>query len=368
MKNIVSIILLLSLITFSYPQQQSNWHNYADMKSTKSIIATSDGIWAASKGGAFFYNISDSSFKTFSKVEGLIGNDLISIDVDIYNKVWFGSANGMIDVYDPQNNSFRSVLDIFNSDKTTKSLNDIKVSGDTVYLASDFGISLVDAKNYFFYDTYFKFGGFTSNVKVNSIIVADLIYAATESGVAIQKVGATNLSAPESWDVYDTSNGLPTVGVNKLIFFNNSLIAGTNLGISIFNGSNWQAYLGLTSTKILDMLVVSTSLYILTPTKVYMYDGNALTEITSLTVIPTKLGYSPNTGILIATNKGVLKNDSFIFPNGPGANQFPNMTVDRESNLWSASGKDVSGVGVYKFDGIQWKYIMSQHYPELFSK
>ena len=78
MKNIISIILLLSLFTLSYPQQQSNWQNYADMKSTKSIIAVSDGIWAASKGGAFFYNLSDNSYKTFSKAEGLNGIDLTS--------------------------------------------------------------------------------------------------------------------------------------------------------------------------------------------------------------------------------------------------------------------------------------------------
>ncbi len=366
MKNIVSIILLLSLIILSYPQQQSNWHNYADMKSTKSIITTSDGIWAASKGGGFFYNISDSSYQTFSKAEGLIGIDLTSIDVDVDNKVWFGGANGMIDVYDPENNSFRSILDIFNSDKTNKQINDITVSGDTVYLASDFGISLVDANNYFFYDSYFKFGSFTSNIKVNSILVADLIYAATESGVAIQKIGATNLSAPESWNVYDQNNGLPAGSINKLVFFNGSLIAGTNLGLSIFNGSNWQAYLGLSSVKIIDMLAVDGSLYILTPSKVYLYDGNALSEIINFTVTPTKLGYSSSTGILVATNKGILKDDSFISPNGPAANQFPSMTTDREGNLWSASGKNNAGKGLYKFDGIQWSVYDVAHYPTLY--
>ena len=39
----------------------------------------------------------------------------------------------MLDVYNPQSNSFRSILDIFNSDKTNKQINDFTVSGDTVY-------------------------------------------------------------------------------------------------------------------------------------------------------------------------------------------------------------------------------------------
>lgn len=112
---------------------------------------------------------------------------MVSVGIDRNNKVWFGSSNGMIDVYKPESNSFQSILDIFNSDKTSKRVNDIVISGDSVYIATDFGISLVDANNYFFYDTYFKFGNFTSNIKVNSILIADRIYAATESGVAIQK-------------------------------------------------------------------------------------------------------------------------------------------------------------------------------------
>ena len=97
------------------------------------------------------------------------------------------------------------------------------------------------------------------------------------------------LSAPESWNVYDTSNGLPLASVNKLIFFNNNLIAGTNLGLSIFDGTNWQSYLGLTNVKILDLLVDWNSLYILTPNKVYLYDGNTLGRDNYSNCYPTKI-------------------------------------------------------------------------------
>jgi ligand-binding sensor domain-containing protein len=69
--------------------------------------------------------------------------------------------------------------------------------------------------------------------------------------------------------------------------------------------------------------------------------------------------------------KGVIKieeanNYKFIVPNGPGANQFPNMTMDKESNLWCASGKDVTGVGLYKYDGIHWEDYDIAHYPALY--
>ncbi len=143
MKNIISLSVALILTITTFPQQQSNWQNYADMKSAKDIATTSTGVWAALQGGAYFFNTSDSSFNTYSKSAGLNGTELTAIGIDNYNKVWFGSANGLIDVYDPQTNSFRAILDIFNSDKTSKKINDITISGDTVYVATDFGISLI---------------------------------------------------------------------------------------------------------------------------------------------------------------------------------------------------------------------------------
>ncbi len=367
MRNIVSIIVSFILTFNLYPQQQSNWQNFADMKSTKDIISTNKGIWAASNGGAYFYDILTNSFKIFSKSSGLNGTELTAVGIDSYGKVWFGSVNGMIDVYSPETNSFKSILDIFNSDKISKQINDITISGDTVYVATDFGISLIDSKSYFFYDTYFKFGTFTSNIKVNSIIVSDLIYAATESGIAVQKADATNLSAPESWNVYDQTNGLPAGGGNVIIFFNGNLIAGTNSGLYSFNGTSWLSFLNFTGLKIVDLLYQANSLFILTENKVFSYDGTTSTEIWNTTSTPLKLSYQTDVGIAVATKRGLYVSNNFIYPNGPAANQFPNMTIDRNGSLWSASGKDVSGVGIYKYDGIIWTLYDTQNYPELFN-
>lgn len=367
MKNIISLSVALIISVTSFPQQQSNWQNYADMKSAKDIAATSVGVWSAAQGGAYFYNTTDNSFTTYSKSSGLNGTELTAIGIDTYNKVWFGSANGLIDVFDPQTNSFRSILDIANSDKTTKKINDITISGDTVYVATDFGISLIDSKSYLFYDTYFKFGSFTSNIKVNNILFSDLIYASTESGVVIQKVGATNLSAPEAWNVYDQSSGLPTGGTNVIGFYNSTLIAGTNSGLYTFDGFAWQPYLSLTGSKILDLLVIGNSLNILTPTNVFAFDGATLSELWSTDSQPVKLGYQGNAGLIVATKFGIYVNNNFIYPNGPAANQFPNMTVDKEGNLWSASGKDVTGVGVYKYNKSEWKIFNVENYPDLFT-
>ncbi|MBK7630644.1 MAG: hypothetical protein IPJ23_08075 [Ignavibacteriales bacterium] len=370
MKNIISLSIVLFFSITLFPQQQSNWQNYVDLKSANDIAATSNGIWAAAKGGAYFFNSSDNTFKTYSKSAGLNGTEPTAIAIDTYNKVWFGSANGLIDVFDPQTNSFHSILDIFNSDKTTKKINNISISGDSIYVATDFGITLIDSKNYIFYDTYFKFGTFTSNIKVNNVLYSNLIYASTEAGVVIQKVGATNLSAPESWNVYNQTNGLPAGPTNVIRFYNNTLLAGTNTGLFSFDGNAWQPYLSLAGNKIIDLLSIGNTLYILDTSgtdKVFSYDGTSLLELWSTGSVVTKLGYDQNTGLTVATNSGIFVNNSFKFPNGPAANQFPNMTVDSDGNLWSASGKDVTGVGIYKFDKSTWENYNTQNYPDLFT-
>ncbi len=69
---------------------------------------------------------------------------------------------------------------------------------------------------------------------------------------------------------------------------------------------------------------------------------------------------SSSSGLFATSSKGVIKieegNTYEIFvPNGPEANQFPGMSVDKSGVLWCASGKDGRGVGFYSFDGNTWR-------------
>lgn len=365
MKNIISVIVLLS--TGLFGQQQTDWKNYADMKNVKDVLVTDNGIWAATTGGAFFYNFSDSSYKTFSRSEGINGIDLTAVARDINGKIWFGSSSGIVDVYDPVKENYHSIMDIQKFESTNKSINDFLVSGDTIFVATDFGISLINADNYFFYDTYFKFGSFTSKIKVNCLLKTDLIYLATNSGIAIQKTGASNLSAPESWNVYTNQQGLPNDTISSLVFYNSSLLAGTDNGIYKFDGTNWSSFLNLSNVKIIDLYSANGLLYVLSRSRLYQFDGTVLSELSVLPNIPAKLGYSNQENLLIATSKGILASGKTIYPNGPEANQYPQMTFDRDGNLWSSSGKDASGVGIYKFDGESWETYDISHYPEMYT-
>jgi len=370
MKKISFILFLIASSAPLFSQVATNWKNYSDLKDIKSIAVLDSAIIGATDGGGFLYNISDNSSKTFHKTDGLNGVSLTSVTTDKFGKVWFGSSSGVIDVYNPETNDFKTILDIYNSDKGSKRINSLSSSGDTIIVSTDFGISLINANNYFFFDTFFKFGDFPANIKVNSSLKTSVLYACTDRGAAIQKAGATNLSAPESWNVYTTGDGLPSNNIRKIVSFNGSIIAATANGLASFNGSSWLDYIPeLNNKSINDIFPAEDALLIIADNNyIYSYRNNILYSLLHTQEYNfSTINYSTSEGILAGTNRGILKLDdnSFIYPNGPHANLFPSMAVDANENLWSASGSDVSGVGFYKFDGTNWSNYNTSNTPEL---
>jgi ligand-binding sensor domain-containing protein len=364
MKIFTSFLFLISTI-FVYPQASGDWKTYANFKDLRDIAVSSQGIWAASSGGGFFYNFADKSYKTINRTDGLQGISLTAVTIDKQGKIWFGSAEGVIDVYDPETNSVRTILDIANSDRNSKQINELRASGDTIIVSSDFGISLINLNDHVFLDTFFKFGNFSTNITVSNTLKDKLIYASTESGIAIQKPGTINLSAPESWSTYTTSDGLLADSIIKIINYNGAIIAATKKGLSSFNGSRWSSLIPeLNNTTIRDLLVQNDSLFILSNSNIWLYYQNSLTSIYSSGFPLRKLGMGSN-NLYAASSQGIIsiKDGSYLAPDGPPANQFPQLTVDNNGNLWSSSGKDGRGVGFYEFNGKNWKVYDKSNTP-----
>lgn len=363
MKTIVSLFLLTSV---AFTQQFTNWINYTDMKDVKSVFASGNSYLAATTGGGFEYHISTQSYIKFNKSDGLTGIELTAVTKDKYDKIWFGSSIGVIDIYDPANGTVKSIVDIANSDKTNKSINQLYADGDTIFAATDFGISLINAKSFVFIDTYFKFGELPSNIKVKSITKTNLLYASTEAGIAVQKPGTVNLSAPESWDVFlQLAPGLSN-NANKIVFFEDKLTVSTTRGISVFDGISWQPFItAFNNVNVPDLFVKDDMLYIITDNTLYSYNSGNLNTLFSTGALLKSIAYTEFKGLLIASSSGVLIADEeeFYFPEGPAANQFPNVTIDPAGNFWSASGINNAGKGLYKFDGLNWFNYNAQSYP-----
>ncbi|MFO7445372.1 MAG: two-component regulator propeller domain-containing protein [Ignavibacteriaceae bacterium] len=368
MKITGSILFTFVFYFTALAQEVSNWKTYSSMSEVRDIFVLEDKVSAATSGGAFLYTFSDNSFRTLTKSETMTGISLTATSVDGNGNIWFGSSTGAVDIYNPAENSIKSISEIFNSDKPVKQINEIKIYGDTAIVSTDFGISLINTGTYDFLDTPVKFGSLPSNIKVNSSLKTDVIYACTDFGIAIQKAGRTNLLDPESWDVYTSSQGLPSDKVFKVINFQNNIIAATEKGLAVFNGQLWTPFLpGLNES--IDLLVNAGTLYILSSGAIRTYTNGEPLLYYQAQYPMTKLGYSSK-GLFAASSNGVLKINSgtdaeVILVNGPPANKFPEISIDNNGTLWSASGRDGGGAGFYKLENGVWTNYNTVNTPQL---
>ena len=341
------------------------------MKPVSDVLFSDGEIWAATEGGAFKFIINENSYKTFTKADGLQGITLTSLTIDSNGRVWFGSNSGVLDVVNDKTGSFKVILDIANSNQINKRINYLTTLSDTILVSSDFGVSLIDANSFLFFDTFFKFGNFTTNTRVNYTNKFGLLYVCTDEGIAIQKPDATNLSAPESWNVYTTSNGLPSNKALKIVKYQGEIVVSTDKGLSKFNGTQWQPFIQQLNNKVIsDIIASGDSLIILTENIIYTYKDNSLEELFAPQFLTTRLALDNDGNIIGATNNGVLYlttslSDSYLFPNGPAANQFPSISVGENGTLWSASGRDGTGVGFYTYDRETWNNYNKNTTPEL---
>ena len=371
MKLHIFILFVPFVFSATQAQQFSNWQNHTNMNVVKDLLITETEILAATGGGAFIFSFDDNSFNSLHKSDGLRGIALTSLITDLQGQLWIGSTDGVIDIYDKSKNSFSVILDIFNSNQTNKAINDLVISGDTLIASTDFGVSLIDIQSYIFFDTFLKFGTFPSNTRVNSTLKTEIFYVCTDQGIAIQKEGATNLSAPESWNVYSTGDGLPSEKIYRASKFLNNLIVSTDNGFSKFENGTWSPFIPeLANQNISDFIVSGDTIFILSESKFFLYFNNQLNEVYSSSNLLSKLSYNKNKGFAIATDGGVIHltndyNSSIIIPNSPKANQFPSMSVDNQSRLWSSSGTDKTGIGYYVFDGLNWNNYDQSNQPAL---
>ncbi|MCP5062434.1 MAG: hypothetical protein GY936_08230, partial [Ignavibacteriae bacterium] len=191
----------------------------------------------------------------------------------------------------------------------------------------------------------------------------------TNSGIAVKKSSTQNLSAPESWDNINLNLQIPADKIYKIIEYQNHLFAATNKGLIEQTDNVWQTIL-INGSDVFDLLVRHENLYLLTSHSIYKYN-NILDEVIFVTNIRSIILNQfelNNETFYIASNKGLIKtdlhNNEFLFPNGPGSNAIINIDVDSQGNLWSASGKDGKGKGVFKYDGEFWETLSTEKVPE----
>ena len=349
-----------------------NWRNYTSMMEVRSVIRDGEVYWAATSGGLFRWTPSPGGFLLLTNAEGLRTIDLTAVSIDTAGGIWTGAANGTIHLYNPATGSVRPILDIATANQTNKRINAITVRGDTVLFSTEFGLSLFRISKFEFGDTFSRFGNIpvgTRTSVTDAVIFDGKIWACISDGqnvnrVAMASLANPNLLPPEAWTLQTvgTASTIP----RSLVVFAGRLYVGTSSGLFSFANNTWTEVAGLSGRNIIDLALSTSALVAVTLDRTVFSVSTANVATQGSVALPA----TPSSVTATADGKPVVGTttlglvtfgstwDSHM-PNGPNANTFLSVVVDPDGVVWCGSG-DVSGSGLFRFDGSQWtSYTMA---------
>ena len=212
------------------PVPPGTWQSYPAMRQVQAVASGGGELWTGTDGGVFRYDPASGEIRRFTTVDGLSGVDVRTLTFDAERgAVWVGYPNGVLDRIDAASGDIRSFFDIARADRyAQRGINRIRASGDSLLVATDFGVVIFDVTRAEVRDTYDKFGAFDLGRRTFDVIAAPTpagaagFWVATQDGVAYARQDAPNLRVPSAWTI---DSGAPAPAIS-LASFSGRMYAG----------------------------------------------------------------------------------------------------------------------------------------------
>ncbi|MGB3607977.1 MAG: ABC transporter substrate-binding protein, partial [Psychroserpens sp.] len=328
------VVLLLVLVSFKGSSQDFSalWKGYFSYTEIKDITQGNDKIYAASANAIFTYDVFSNQIETLTTINGLSGGNISTIKYsEDFELLIIGYETGLMEIVQDGNTEILSVVDILEKQSISPSLKRInhfnEVNG-TIYISTDYGISVYDLSQLQFGDTYF-IGDGGSQINVNQTAVFNgSIYAAcgSNSGLRRATVDNPNLIDFMQWSVVNPGNfsGIQNTG-SKLytLQFNNVLHEIVN--------DNLNTILTFPSLPV-DFRAVDNNLLVTLNEIVFLYDQNILeiqtivtnqdldTNFTCATLLEGDIYAGTNSVGVVTALENSVEQFQFIAPQGPLSN------------------------------------------------
>jgi hypothetical protein len=223
MRNIFNsfVALLVSFVVSAQTPAIGQWRDHLPYAEIVAIAEGPDRVWAAAPEGLFAFVKADNSIDRLSRVNGLSDITISTINLNPYNnKLVIAYKNGNVDIV--YNKQITNVPDIKLSGLIgNKIIRSIYFINQYAYLATGFGIVVVDTDKMEIHDTYI-IGALASQVDVYDITSdGQNLYAATGQYVYKASLSSTNLANYINWDTLagPPSRPLPVGIYNTMTYF-----------------------------------------------------------------------------------------------------------------------------------------------------
>lgn len=368
MKKLLSIyILFFSLLFSAQTDYSASWEDFYSYNNVKNFIKVDNLIYALADNAVFSYDILSQEIQKISSVQGLSGETTSSIYYNSrFKRLIIGYQNGLVEVVD-EDGAITISSDIINFNQSgEKSINHISEYNNQLYLSTPFGIVVYDIENLEFGDTYF-IGNNSSSLRVNkTVILNDLLYAATDEGLFSANLTSAFLIDFNTWNVQFSGTNF-----NQISLFNNELYLTEGSKLFKLNGGVLEEINSFSAT-ILALKASNTNLTVALSNVAIVFDIQ-LNEVQEFTTnsdfnFTLNTAFFENNTVFLATKEfGLLNSDSSNFtdfieihPDGPLSNDIFSLTSDSEK-LWVVYGgySAVYGpvnrrMGYSSFNGEEW--------------
>ncbi|MCS6990075.1 MAG: hypothetical protein NZM06_11225 [Chloroherpetonaceae bacterium] len=333
---------------------QISWKTYASLSSATSVAVGRDGaVWVATSGGLYRYDRAANQAQTFTNIEGLADIRLSAMLYDERrNELWLGAAEGALSNFNLASGRFSNFYAIANVTQfPQKRVRALALSGDSLLVATDFGVLLFSPSRREIRESYLTLGSFPTGAAVRAVLFADtLIVAGTSLGVAFASRSSPNLLAPSAW------RSVPSGSVNALATFGGKIFVGTSNALLAYSLAT-QSFETISADSIIALRVANARLYALAKTGLLaISSGGAVERFNADFSTATSLALAPDETAFIADSRQsllVLRHQtlSTISLNAPLRNRFEQFGIDSRGRLWvSSTIGDRGAEGFYRLD------------------
>ncbi len=234
-------LFLLPIATNS--QTVDQWRAYASHISVQEVVNdTQGGLWVTTTGG-LFHRAASGVITQYSKIDGLYATNPTSMAYDpAQGRIWLGYPDGTYSSLTISTGVIRTFSDIQRNTRfQTKKINRLRIYGNEVLIATDFGLVVVNANTGLVSDSYTNPGDFGSGVKIWDALKRGNSYLlATDKGLASGDRQVGDLLVSRSWTTFPTTTPVIALGAhNDIVYLTYGSTNATFNGTAIQSTAAW---------------------------------------------------------------------------------------------------------------------------------
>jgi len=329
-----------------------HWEVITNMNDAQEILIYRDTLYAATTGGFVVYPLSSEQPETWTAENGLTDQNFTSLTAAKNDLIVLGTINGTLTFFNRKEKYFREDFTLQGNEIT-----DITAVEDTLWITAGKSVAVYlfdHQQNRFQFRDFFANFDHTVQDLRSIVYFNHHIWAASDNGIIFAPGNFLryNLKAAENWRVLTTAQGMLSNNVFSLSVKEDTMLIGTNLGLSKYDRQTFQHITtGISPKNIYHIRIVNGNIYVDNSSGVYELKNGQFTRLQN--IYPNYLNdFHPITdeNIWLAVKEKGLWNDHQNVRmrfNGPVDNSLGEALLDSRGRLWIVSGgfKDERGKG-----------------------